>query len=80
MQISVAFGFEAESMEEAQEIVATWKVSPGVVIFGMSGTVHGIAQPVEVTTGGTIGGTLLVKGQRSPAEDFPPMPPSGIPA
>lgn len=73
MLVSVSFTFEAESMADAQEIVASWQVTPGVRLLGLQGTESGLAQPVEITMGGTIGvGALKVKPPQSP----PPVTPS----
>jgi hypothetical protein len=66
MHVSVSFAFEAESMDDAKEIVATWTVTPGVTLLGMSGIVEGLQQAVPIMEGGTIGGHLLVTAQRSP--------------
>lgn len=72
MEISVSFTFEAENMAAAQEAVATWTVHPGVKLLGLSGTEHGIAKPVVLPAGGTIGGHLLVTAQHSYADELPP--------
>lgn len=76
MHVSVSFAFEAESMDDAREIVATWKVTPGVTLLGLAGVEQGLEQAVEITTGGTIGGHLLVTAQRSLADDMPPPIPA----
>ena len=83
MHISVSFTFDAESMEEAQETVAAWVVTPGVTLLGMQGTEQGTLHPVTMTMGGTIGGALLETAQRPPAPTPPPPPlgpPPGAPA
>lgn len=72
MQISVSFTFDCDDMEEAKQLVATWKVHPGVQLLGLSGTAHAIERPVVVAMGGTIGGHLLATAQRSYAEELPP--------
>ena len=76
MEVSVSFTFEAESMEEAQRLVSTWTVHPGVKLFGMQGTEQGIKYPVEMPMGGTIGGALLVTAQQAAI----PMPPDVVPS
>ena len=78
MHISVSFTFDAESMEEAQETVASWVVTPGVTLLGMQGTEQGMSHPVTMPMGGTIGGALLETAQRSPAPT-PPLPPPTFP-
>ena len=79
MDISVSFTFQADTIEEAKEVVATWKVSPGVTLLGLQGTVPGNARPVEIAMGGTIGGALLVTGQQPLYSDLPPQPPPSSP-
>ena len=80
MLINVSFTFEAETMEEAQAIVATWTVPPGAQLVGLSGTVQGVQRPVTVAMGGTVGGALLRAAQRSFVDDMPPAPvtPRGV--
>lgn len=73
MLISVSFTFEAESIEEAQAIVASWTVTPGVRLTGLSGTTPGVQRPVEVTMGGTIGSAMQA-ARRSFADDMPSLP------
>jgi hypothetical protein len=67
--ISVTFTFEAESIEEAQDIVATWTVTPGVQMLGLLGTAQGARRPVNVRMGGAIGSSMRA-AQREFDEDM----------
>lgn len=69
MLISVTFTFEAESIEEAQDTVSTWAVTPGVQMLGLTGTVQGVQRPVNVRMGGSIGSSMRA-AQRSFDEDM----------
>lgn len=79
MLINVSFTFEAETIEEAQEIVATWTVTPGAQLLGLSGTVQGVQRPVRVAMGGTIGSAMRA-AQRAFIDDMPsaPVTPRGV--
>lgn len=79
MLINVSFTFEAETIEEAQDIVATWTVTPGAELLGLSGTVQGVRRPVKVAMGGTVGSAMRA-AQRPFADDPPPTPvtPRGV--
>ena len=80
MLINVSFTFEAETIDEAQAIVATWTVTPGAQLVGLSGTVQGVQRPVVVAMGGTVGSAVRA-AQRSFVDDMPPAPvtPRGVP-
>ena len=76
MLINVNFTFEAESIEEAQEIVATWEVTPNARLTGLAGMVQVVQNPVAVRMGGAVGGALREAMQRSTFAPAPGGPPA----
>lgn len=72
MIVSVSFTFECESMEEAQDIVATWEVTPGVTMLGMQGTTVGAVKPAVMLMGGAIGPAPFAERAQMP----PPVTPA----
>lgn len=72
MMISVSFAFEADSIDEAKELVAKWTVTPGVTLTGLQGTEPGLVQPSTVLYGGSVGGAVF-EAQKVP-QMIPPPP------
>jgi hypothetical protein len=77
--INVNFTFEADSIEEAQEIVATWTVTPNARLTGLAGMVQAVQHPVAVTMGGAVGGALREATLRDARSIVTPAP-GGPPA
>lgn len=82
MIITVSFSFEAESLEEGEAIVGTWKVSPGATLNGIQGTTIQVltGQPVQIGTTGNVGTAIAVrKADANNLAPRSPAPVSGVP-
>ena len=77
MQFSAILSFQADNMEHAKEIVASWSVTAGTVIGALSSSEIGVQTPVTITEDGPIVDALLVHAQRSGSQPLPgqPQPP-----
>jgi hypothetical protein len=63
----VHFSFDADTLEEAEAILGTWKVTPGVTLMSLSGSVQSMTNgPQPIPYGGSVGAAL------KSAEPLPP--------
>ena len=76
--INVNFTFDADSIEEAQDVVSTWTVTPNARLTGLAAMVQVVEHPVAVTMGGAVGGALREATQRGARSVIPA--PGGPPA
>lgn len=76
MVINVNFTFDADSIEEAEAIVATWTVTPNARLTGLAGMVQAVQNPSPVTMGGAVGGALHAATRRSMVTPAPGGPPA----
>jgi hypothetical protein len=68
-QFSATFTFEADTPEDAEEIVGQWTVTPDVTLVSVSGVVQVMqAGPQPIPYGGNVAAAL-------DAQPPPPMPP-----
>jgi hypothetical protein len=56
---SVAFQLEAADLAAAEALVATWTVTPGVILMPLSGTVSSAFPPTEVGGAGAVGDAMM---------------------
>jgi hypothetical protein len=70
---SVNFTFEAADLEEAQEIVGTWVVSPGTVLTSLQGTINPSFRPTPVGMDGKVG-TAVAAAQMKESSPITPAP------
>jgi hypothetical protein len=75
MLFSTNLSFEAESMEEAQQIMASWWVTAGTTIHSLMAADMGVLTPTTVTKSGPIGDALLISAQRASPPPQPPLQP-----
>lgn len=76
---SVNFTFEAEDLAEAEAIVGTWVITPGVTITSLQGTIQPNFRPTAVGADGNLG-TAVEKARMEmlnpgPPPNLPPPPP-----
>lgn len=55
---SVAFQLEAADLAEAEALVATWTVTPGVLLMPITGSVASTFPPTEVGGAGAVGDAM----------------------
>jgi hypothetical protein len=66
-QWSATFNFEADSAEEAEAIVGSWTVTPGVTLMGVSGFVNVLQSgPKPIPYGGNVAAALDMPSPISP--------------
>jgi hypothetical protein len=77
---SVNFTFEAADLEEAQEIVGTWVVSPGTVLTSLQGTINPVFRPTAVGVDGKVGTAVAAaQMEQTPPVVMPAPPPPPVP-
>lgn len=74
MKYTVTFGLEADSHTEAEEIISTWIVTPGVILFSLVAIPEPL-QPATIDQGGLVG-TALASAKLASIE----APPAVVPA
>lgn len=75
---SVNFTFEAADLEEAEELVGTWVVTPGTVLTSLQGTINPMFRPTQVGMDGKVGTAVAAARMPPPVPMLaaaPPQPP-----
>jgi hypothetical protein len=72
---SVNFTFEAADLEEAQEVVGTWVVSPGTVLTSLQGTINPVFRPTPVGMDGKVGTAVAAAQMKESSPVMAPAPP-----
>jgi hypothetical protein len=77
IQFQASFVFDAETVEEAKEIVGTWTVTPGVALMSLTGSIAVITTtPQPILFGGPVAQAFAKNDSAIPPP--PPVVPSGF--
>lgn len=75
-QFQASFTFEADTIEEAEAIVSTWEVTPGVVLMSLSGMVQALRYgPQPIPYGGSVAPAFAGGPPAPPSLPYAPPPP-----